>query len=188
MQAKKMPQKIAILLRGKKPKSLPGGISRKERQKFKSLKVFAGKINSRKLSPKQRRLKAQVEKEIANLRKRSNSAEYFKYFNNFFANLPGGYRYRAMEPERRTAEGVTKSIKPSELLERQTYGEFWDTIDKAIKITGIKVEDIKTAMKKWRNSNPKEHDKNLVQFHRLIAPIYIELRVFGYKHYPDLTS
>jgi len=107
-----------------------------------------------------------------------------RFFNNFDANLPGGW-YLRLEPESLSKQSTDPAA--SERLKGQTYREFFAECEKTMLELNISQEQIITARKGWQQSgsyNQRSED----EFVALLKPIYVALRLKGYNHYPDLVS
>lgn len=107
-----------------------------------------------------------------------------EYFNNFYGNLPGGYRRRLLEsaPELKNMKKWDKGSSKS--IEKQTVSEFFETIDRVINEMELDVSEI-VAIQNNTTLNSVEKYSNLYD---MILPVYTKLREMGYKHYPDLTA
>ncbi len=122
-------------------------------------------------------LTKRVNKEIARF-VRVTHRPWYAYFNNFIANLPGGYRRNI--PPRILATRFTQE-NMSERLRSMTCQEYYNDIDAAIAELEIDVRGI-------QEKEQTGLAENIDEVYRLLVPLYIRLREKGYNHYPDLTG
>jgi hypothetical protein len=114
------------------------------------------------------------------------------YFNNFTANLPAfesenvsNYRILTQKacPELLHVpfeQAVSSDIymSSSEVRKRQTFAQFFSTIDLCIADTGLDMEKIKQLQV------DRKTREELINY---VFPVYLKLREMGYNRYPDLT-
>lgn len=145
-------------------------------------------------APNPEKIKEQILAEIAEFKREFPDQPLSDYFNNFGNNLPNEEAenkglYRAlMQPnfditfeEYAKKRGADLS-EHSETYRNQTPRQFFETVDLALKESGISMEEynrirqlVKADHKYWEN------------FYELVTPVYIKLRQMGYNE-ADLTS
>jgi len=125
-------------------------------------------------------LKEKIEREIKKYKRVHGKMWAHRYFSNFHCNLPGGFL---------RTKSYNKNFKLwgddcSELLRKQTLGEFYGVIDDIIKKEKIDTKRILKLQEDFKRTR----DYNVYnELCGLVTPIYIQLRELGYKDYPDLT-
>jgi hypothetical protein len=86
-----------------------------------------------------------------------------------------------MTPEERYSGHIEGG---SDLWKRQTYRQFFDTIDQALLDSGIPIDEVKRLMPLARRGSVEDVKK----LNELTLPAYVKLRETGYHREPDLVS
>ena len=109
-----------------------------------------------------------------------------EYFNNFYGNLPGGYRRKNLEGVPELGNSKEWDNHSSKTLENQTTNEFFATIDKVIEEIKINPKDIINIQNDSGLGITEKYEQMYDK--SILLPVYTKLRERGYKHYPDLTA
>ena len=110
-----------------------------------------------------------------------------KGLNNFYANVPGGYRrngFQKMPDEERIAFLAKKDPKR---LKGKSLGEYWGEIDKTLEALSLDKDMIETLQEQIRTKQGKERGEALKTLNSLLTPAYIRLREEDYTQL-DLWS
>ena len=141
-----------------------------------------------------------VEKEIEVYRQEYGDEKALnQYLGNFYSNLPTDDA-KNMSYNRnvaaflgvldKTREGYDAqgSKDGSELWRKQTFRQFFKTIDTVLEEVGISIEEIKRLqdlIKGLRKDNDGRDP--LDKLNELVLPAYVKLMERGYNRYPDLV-
>ena len=107
------------------------------------------------------------------------------FFNNLDANLPGGFRTRYDESVLDGHLFVDDPSASSRMRERSTR-DFFEDCRLAMEKVGISESQLNDIRHRFdQNMGDEEIAK---EFTDTLLPIYINLRLMGYKHYPDLIG
>jgi hypothetical protein len=124
----------------------------------------------------------QVWAEIEEARKSDPELLYF--LNNFMLNLPGMLHRNLYEEAGimdtqigSYLQGLDTSHSP--LYLSKTYREFFSDYDKAMVDTGVNFETLIPLIKEKKIAH--------WEVNAIILPGYVNMRMQGYSHYPDLT-
>lgn len=157
-------------------------------------------------------LRETIEREIKEIKEKTSKDTqgkgfYGRFYNNFFAQLPGGFRRldvskRLHHDNPRLCEVIERNynIKLSEFLKENNFDngayselilnqstrDFHRNIDNVFRELKINPEAlVKTQEARMHSGDPEFIYKT---FEKEILEVYIKLREMGYKHYPDLTA
>jgi len=124
----------------------------------------------------------QIWAEIGEARK--SDPELFYFLNNFMLNLPGMLHRNLYEEVGIMDMQIGKYLQGDEtshsaLYLSKTYREFFSDYDKAMADSGVDYDTLIPLIKEHRIAHS--------EVNAIILPGYVNMRMKGYSHYPDLT-
>lgn len=118
-------------------------------------------------------IKEIVEQEIKDAKQEHGKDWGHDFFNNFWGNLPFGWRRRSPNLGLRSTDP-----RDSERYRSMNLGEFFQDIDSTISELGLDLDMIQRL----------DQEHKWEELWNCLSPLYIRLREKGYSHYPDLTG